>query len=65
MKRTNTVILGTALLMAFAASGCQSEPHAASADVTVVTQNFPQLVQKNGQEYLSLKPSDVPGMTHV
>jgi len=64
MKRTNTVVLGAALLMALAASGCQGGPHAASADVTVVTQNFPQLVQKNGQEYLSLKPSDVPGMTY-
>jgi len=65
MKRTNSVFLGAALLAAFAASGCQSAPHAASADVTIVTQNSPQLVQKNGQEYLSLKASDVPGMTYA
>jgi Cu(I)/Ag(I) efflux system membrane fusion protein len=64
MKRTNTLVLGTALLLAFAASGCQGEPHAATADDTIITQNFPQLVQKDGQEYLALKASDVPGISY-
>ncbi len=65
MKRTKSIVLGAALLVAFATSGCQGAPHAASADVRVVTQNFPQLIQKNGQEYLSLKASDVPGISYA
>jgi membrane fusion protein, copper/silver efflux system len=64
MKRTNSVIIGVALLVAFAASGCHGEP-GARADTTIVTQNFPQLTHKDGQEYLSLKASDVPGMTYA
>jgi membrane fusion protein, copper/silver efflux system len=64
MKRTNSVVLGATLVVAFATSGCHGDSHA-SADTTVVTQNFPQLVQKDGQEVLSLKPSDVPGMTYL
>src|ERR1700733_6539827 len=64
MKRTNSIILATALLMALGVSGCRGEPHA-NADTTVVTQNFPQLSHLGGQEVLSLKPSDVPGMTYA
>jgi RND family efflux transporter MFP subunit len=63
MKPISIALLGTVLL-AFAASGCHGEPRA-SADTTVVTQNFPQLRQIDGQEYLSLKASDVPGITYA
>jgi Cu(I)/Ag(I) efflux system membrane fusion protein len=62
MKPINLTLLGVALLAALTAFGCHGEP-GASADTSVATQTFPQLTQKDGQEYLSLKPTDVPGIT--
>src|SRR5208282_2351061 len=64
MKRTNSIVLSAAWLVALAASGCHGEPRA-SADTTVVTENFPQLTRKDGQEYLSLKSGDIRGMTYA
>jgi membrane fusion protein, copper/silver efflux system len=64
MKRINSLVLSTALLVALATSGCRGESHA-SAETTITTQNSPLLTLKDGQEFLSLKSSDVPGMTYT
>jgi Cu(I)/Ag(I) efflux system membrane fusion protein len=67
MKRTNTVIigasLGASLAIALAAAGCRGDSQASTA-TKIVTQTFPQLIHKDGQEYLALKTGDVPGMTY-
>jgi Cu(I)/Ag(I) efflux system membrane fusion protein len=64
MKRTNSLAMSTALLIALATSGCHGESHA-NAETTVTTQTSPLLTQKDGQEFLSLKSGDVPGMTYM
>ena len=55
------------MLAAFAAWGCHGEPHADAAATTapITTQTFPQLIQKDGQEYLALKSENVPGITYT
>jgi Cu(I)/Ag(I) efflux system membrane fusion protein len=65
MKRINILVLGTALLMAFATSGCHGESRAdAAADTApIVAQTLPQLFQKDGQEFIALKSSS-PDMTY-
>jgi|HubBroStandDraft_1064217.scaffolds.fasta_scaffold71345_2 multidrug efflux pump subunit AcrA (membrane-fusion protein) len=67
MKVTNTAILGMALLIAFAGWGCQGESQtdAAATTAPIATQTFPQLLRKNGQEYLALKTEDVPGISYL
>ena len=64
MKCTNIIVVALALLTASFGSACHSDSHAGMTVPAVPTQNVPQLVQKDGQEFLSLKLSDVPGMTY-
>jgi membrane fusion protein, copper/silver efflux system len=63
MKRNSKLIFAAPIVLVLGLYGCHSDTHA-GADATLVTQAFPQLVQKGGQECLSLKTSDVPGITY-
>jgi len=60
MKRGITVSIA-AVALAVVVGGCQSDP-ATSAETT--THIFPQLIQREGRQYLILKSTDVPGMTY-
>lgn len=66
MKSTNIALTGLAVVLACAAAACHggSVGTPATASTTIPSQTFPQLIQKGGQEYLSLKLGDVPGMTY-
>lgn len=64
MKRTSIVTAGALIAMAVATSGCHSDSHA-EATTNIVAQTAPQLVQRDGQEYLSLEDVAVPGMTYA
>ena len=63
MKCTNMVVLVASLAIALAIPGCHSDSHASTAS-TIVTQTCPQLIHKDGQEYLALKTGDIPGITY-
>jgi membrane fusion protein, copper/silver efflux system len=65
MKYTNTpIVLGLAVAIGLALTGCHGDA-VSNAATTIKSQTFPQLVQKNGQEFLSLKADDIPGMTYT
>jgi membrane fusion protein, copper/silver efflux system len=65
MKHTCTpIIIGLAATLGLSLAGCRADA-ISHADTTTNTRTFPQLVQKDGQEFLSLKADDVPGMTYA
>jgi RND family efflux transporter MFP subunit len=65
MKATNTKLLVMALLLGLAGFGCHGEPRAdaEATSATIQPQVTPQLVVKGGQEYLSIKSQDIPGIS--
>jgi len=67
MKPIHSLLLGAALLLPLAILGCRGDPHAnaAATVATIAPQTTPQLIQKDGQEYLALKTKDVPGITYT
>jgi membrane fusion protein, copper/silver efflux system len=63
MKRINIKLMLVAAAV-LAIAGCRSDAATSAATVTVKAQTFPQLIQKDGQEYLAIKAEDIPGMTY-
>lgn len=64
MKRINIpIIIGVAAAIGLGLAGCRGDS-VSTAATTTKTQAFPQLVQKDGQEFLSLTAEDMPGMTY-
>jgi membrane fusion protein, copper/silver efflux system len=65
MKHSYTpIIIGLAAAFGLSLAGCRGDA-VSHAETTIKTQTFPQLIQKAGQEYLSIKADDVPGMTYA
>ena len=60
MKRGITVSIA-AVALAVVVGGCQSD---SATSVETATRIFPQLIQREGRQYLILKSTDVPGMTY-
>ena len=62
MKIRCITALGVGLLIVVSLAGCKTET---TDTASAPPQAAPQLVQEDGHEYLVLKQTDVPGMTHA